>query len=239
MSSSDRFGTGNTITAELGGGAIFIDGECNFWVQSENYGTTEYLHGSLTPEQAAEMGEDFHYSRWEHLAGQYFDDEVFDAGTLIAHNGVDVISCYGCSGSNAPSQVLDILSNQEKWRNKMTTQGLPIDGPIRIIPVPFFEDIGGLPEKSWPLVEDPDVIWESLSGGEAVWNSDYGDGYVVENAEELKSLREARTFWIEYQDSMEIGSSAFTKTADGRKHWIFMRDVLPFENLGDGTLPLP
>jgi hypothetical protein len=226
----------------VGWAYIYVSGQCHYWV-IDDFIFRESREGDLTTEQARALAEDFSYSAWSGIEGDWGDGSGHGAWMVVHDTKVGVACYFECPGAPAAVQAVANRDLFENWVDQLYAEGTPLDGPIRM----SFEAWGweGTIRGSdfarraapWPLQEQPSELAPWIHEGTVDLPGPVENptgGHLITEAGALLGLRAARTEKGTYDSPPWLALGP----AEGGYASIQLRDSLPFED-DEGHVPEP
>ena len=243
-------GGGQSITpyyfTEPHGYSFFaVDGKCRYYVEDDYM--RGIFTGTLTPDDAAQLSADMHWSELDGWVDLESEGSCFDASTATLIKPNAAVGCY-CACKAAPMGLTEAMRNVTKWQEKMLEEGTPLDGPVgALIDTTSRGGPSAQPIYEWPLERSidsiPDLLLEPLGDPRLVAGSDQWARF--DDPEEFKKLRELRAEALRAKDE----SSGFTPAIlirDGNKLYdLYVRDEpqdgfeQAWNDLRDSAVPTP
>jgi hypothetical protein len=235
--SSSFLGMANAkIFSEIGDGAFWIDGRCQFWVHDFPFDLATIRGvpwpvvrtGKLTPADAERIATSLGYATWAARDGQPAVTWGFDAASIVFSDGRHIVKigtlCTGCEGK-IPADMEQIQNGYRNTVKELMVRGTNVVGPLRVTCVKV-----SVPSRTtvpWPLTLDKDTLANGSSSE------------IVSSSDEIALLQQLRSefqggdmTWgdipIKSSDSVSIGPLPMSD------YLLQVRDTLPFEKPGGG-----
>jgi hypothetical protein len=219
-----RVARGQAVMYDNGAHYIFVDGQCNYWVNHPNQVWDETRSGVLDVETAARLGESLHFGAWSDLRGTWSGDGgVFDAPVLIFDDAMSAVICADlCDGPGVAGAVKAMRDAFPVVAQELWDRGSPAASGVRAIAVAG-QPGPGIPFVDWPLARP---IADFVRSGQSIG---VGEGTLEADVASARSLQELRASFLRGDHGAFVWNM-LPVMSDGAYYQLYLRDALPFEN---------
>jgi hypothetical protein len=225
------------VQYEAGAPILAVSESCEYtvyWPEYPGYPPT-VRRGRLSTQEAAELGRDVGYARWEGERRRAYDGALFDGSTAEFSTPRTVFLCFGgCREGNVPKWMEDADKEATRWVRALFARSVPENHFVRVSIEEFPEPRPSARRLSaWPLEGNIENYVRRTAGPDPA-------GYpLVDDTEDARTLRDLT---IQYA-SGEFGEGAwrgygYVPFGDGQidgeidrpRYGMVIRDALPFED---------
>ena len=149
----ERLARGEAVMYDNGALYLFVDAQCNYWVNNPSESWAETRTGLLSADSAVELGESLHFSAWRELSGVWSDPAggVFDAPMLVFDDAKHAVICVQlCGAPEVPVTVKAMRDSYPSVMQELWDRGAPVVSGVRAI-VTAGKPGPGIPFVDWSL----------------------------------------------------------------------------------------
>lgn len=226
-----RLGLGRQVLYDNGGIYLFVDAQCNYWVNNPEQIWDETRTGTLDKTAASRLGEAFHLNSWEELNGVWSDPgPIHDAGVLVFDDSVHAVGCAKlCDAPDVPQAVKDMRDALPLVAKDLWQAGSPLTSTLRVIAIRRDGPPAGYQVVEWPLARP---ITEFVLTSDSIG---FGEGILEEDLGSVSLLKELRRGHLRGDHGLFV-ATIYAASA-GMHYELYFRDTLPFED-ESGIVPL-
>jgi hypothetical protein len=224
-----QIGPGESVMYENGFIYLFVDAQCNYWVNDPSEAWNETRTGVLDAESALRIGERLHFGAWPQLAGTWSGVGVDDAPVSVFDHAHHTVFCAQlCDSDDVPDAVKEMRKGFPIVARELWVRGTGIVSSVRAIAVEV-QRSPGVPFVDWPLSRPiSDFVRTGYVGS--------GEGVLEDDPASVQILKELRASFVR-GDHGTFFWNMLPVTSGGAYYRLYMRDTLPFED-ERGLVPL-